>query len=74
MNSETKARTSGTMCFGQINPKLYYLGKVTEDIRHKPNTAFQHNNLIPTVKHGGGNVMVWGRFAAAGSDKLSNPL
>lgn len=26
----------------------------------KPNTAFQENNLIPSVKHRGGIVMVWG--------------
>uniref|UniRef100_A0A803JUL1 Transposase Tc1-like domain-containing protein n=1 Tax=Xenopus tropicalis TaxID=8364 RepID=A0A803JUL1_XENTR len=38
---------------------------------HKPNTAFQEKNLIPTVKHGGGSVMVWGRFAAAGPGNLT---
>ena len=29
----------------------------------KPNTAFHSKNLIPTVKHGGGSVMVRGCFA-----------
>uniref|UniRef100_A0A3Q3JS38 Transposase n=1 Tax=Monopterus albus TaxID=43700 RepID=A0A3Q3JS38_MONAL len=38
---------------------------------HKPNTAFQEKNLIPTVKHGGGSVMVWGCFAAAGPGQLT---
>lgn len=37
----------------------------------KPNTAFQEKNLIPTVKHGGGSVMVWGCFAAAGPGQLT---
>ncbi len=32
----------------------------------KTNTAFHKKNIIPTVKHGGGSVMVWGCFAAAG--------
>ncbi|KAF7650254.1 hypothetical protein LDENG_00128610, partial [Lucifuga dentata] len=29
-------------------------------IWRKANTAFQKKNIIPTVKHGGGSVMVWG--------------
>uniref|UniRef100_A0A3Q3J790 Tc1-like transposase DDE domain-containing protein n=1 Tax=Monopterus albus TaxID=43700 RepID=A0A3Q3J790_MONAL len=37
----------------------------------KPNIAFQEKNLIPTVKHGGGSVMVWGCFAAAGPGQLT---
>lgn len=37
----------------------------------KPNTAFQEKNLIPTVKHGGGSVMVWGCFATAGPGQLT---
>lgn len=37
----------------------------------KPKTAFDHKNLIPTVKHGGGNIMVWGSFAASGPGQLT---
>uniref|UniRef100_A0A9J8B3Q1 Transposase n=1 Tax=Cyprinus carpio carpio TaxID=630221 RepID=A0A9J8B3Q1_CYPCA len=37
----------------------------------KSNTAFQERNLIPTVKHGGGSVLVWGCFAAAGPGQLT---
>jgi len=32
----------------------------------KPNTAFQQKNLLLTVKHGGGSIMVWGNFALSG--------
>ncbi|GFU54695.1 transposable element Tcb2 transposase, partial [Trichonephila clavipes] len=32
----------------------------------KPNTALDPKNLRPTVKHGGGSVMVWGCMASNG--------
>ncbi len=35
-------------------------------IWRKTNTAFHKKNIIPTVKHGGGSVKVWGCFAASG--------
>lgn len=37
----------------------------------KRNSPFQENNLIPTLKHGGGSVMVWRCFAAAGPGQLT---
>ncbi|KAF7670306.1 hypothetical protein LDENG_00272020 [Lucifuga dentata] len=40
-------------------------------IWRKTNTAFQKKNIIPTVKHGGGSVMVWGCFAASGPGRLA---
>ena len=38
----------------------------------QPNTAFQEKNLVPTVKHGGGSIMVWGCFSAAGTGRLAD--
>ncbi|KAK3555983.1 hypothetical protein QTP86_032846 [Hemibagrus guttatus] len=35
------------------------------------NTAFQKKNITPTVKYGGGSVMVWGCFAASGPGRLA---
>uniref|UniRef100_A0A8C9TZ63 Transposase Tc1-like domain-containing protein n=1 Tax=Scleropages formosus TaxID=113540 RepID=A0A8C9TZ63_SCLFO len=34
-------------------------------IWRKTNTAFHKKNIIPTVKHGGGSVMIWGCFGAS---------
>lgn len=44
---------------------------VSHYIWRKRNTAFQKKNIIPTVKYGGGSVMVWGCFAASGPGRLA---
>ena len=36
----------------------------------QPNTELQPRNLIPTVKHGGGSVMVWGCMSSKGVGNL----
>ncbi|MBN3280925.1 TCB1 transposase, partial [Polyodon spathula] len=37
---------------------------------HRPNTEHLPVNTIPTVKHGGGSIMLWGCFSSAGTGKL----
>ncbi|KAK3508771.1 hypothetical protein QTP70_006025 [Hemibagrus guttatus] len=44
---------------------------VSHYVWRKNNTAFQKKNIIPTVKYGGGSVMVWGCFAASGLGRLA---
>lgn len=36
----------------------------------RPNEALKPRNLIPTVKHGGGSIMVWGSMASNGVGQL----
>ncbi len=35
------------------------------------NDAYEPKNTIPTVKHGGGNIMIWGCFSAKGTGQLN---
>lgn len=49
--------------FFSLNEKRY--------VWQRANTAFQHKNLIPSVKNGGGSIMVWACFAPSGPGRLA---
>ena len=52
--------------------KVELFGRNTQrHVWRKNGTAHQHQHLIPTVKHGGGCIMVWGCFAASGPGQLA---
>ncbi len=38
--------------------------------RRRRNAAYDPKNTIPTVKHGGGNIMLWGCFSVKGTGQL----
>ncbi|CAJ0962744.1 unnamed protein product [Ranitomeya imitator] len=42
----------------------------THRVWRKRNTAYDPKNIVPTVKHGGGNIMFWGCFSAKGTELL----
>uniref|UniRef100_A0A7N8Y2H6 Sleeping Beauty transposase HTH domain-containing protein n=1 Tax=Mastacembelus armatus TaxID=205130 RepID=A0A7N8Y2H6_9TELE len=55
-SDETKIELFG------VNSKRY--------VWRKPGTAHHLPNTIPTVKHGGGSIMLWGCFSAAVTGRL----
>ncbi len=45
----------------------------SDDFQHvwrRPGEEYQENCALPTVKHGGGSIMVWGCMATAGTGEL----
>jgi hypothetical protein len=64
---------AGKMFCGQIRPKLSCLEGThnTTVCVEKKGIAHKHQNLIPTVKYGGGSIMVWGCYAASGPGQLA---
>ena len=62
---------TGKIFCGQTKVELF--GSNTQHYvwREKKGRAHQHQNLIPTVKYGGGSIMVWGCFAASGHGQLA---
>lgn len=69
-NIKMKVFRFGTMCFLVTRVNLKYSAKKPVKIWRSKNEAFAERNLIPTVKHGGGSVMVWGCMSASGVGNL----
>uniref|UniRef100_A0AAY5L9M5 Tc1-like transposase DDE domain-containing protein n=1 Tax=Esox lucius TaxID=8010 RepID=A0AAY5L9M5_ESOLU len=51
--------------------KIEIFGKnSTRHVWRRKNAELHPKNTIPTVKHGGGNIMLWGGFSAKGPGRL----
>ncbi|KAK3508611.1 hypothetical protein QTP70_035201, partial [Hemibagrus guttatus] len=61
----------GEILCGLTRQKLNFLEGLCPITSCKSNTTFQEKIIIPTVKYGGGSVMVWGCFAASGPGRLA---
>ena len=60
------------MLFSQIRKKIMlYYQDGPQRIWHKPLTALEHKNLIPTIKFGKLSVMVWGCISSKGVGVIS---
>ena len=61
----------GGRCSGLMRLKLNVLAiKENAMSGAKPNTSHHPKSTIPTVKHGGSSIMLWGCFLAVGTGEL----
>ena len=59
-----KHKTGGNLSFGLISPNLRFLVPIRRVfVRRRVGEWMISACMVPTVKHGGGGVMVWGCFA-----------
>ncbi len=58
-----KTKEPSKRCQGQDESKIELFGITsTRRVWRRRNAAYDPKNTIPTVKHGGGNIMLWGCF------------
>ncbi len=64
-------RRTGWKC-GQMRQKIELFGiNSNSPCLEEEDAAYDPKNTIPTVKHGGGNIMLWGCFLLRGQDNCT---
>jgi hypothetical protein len=64
-----QTKRNQTICSDETKIELFGLNAKCH-VWRKPGTAHHLANVIPTVKHGGGSIILWGCFSAAGTRRL----
>ena len=63
-------QTYGRRYSGKMRLKLSFLAIKENSVWCKSNISHHAENTIPTVKHGGGSIIMWGCFSPAVTGKL----
>ncbi len=66
---DSKMVTNKILWYDETKIELFGLNS-KRYVWRKPGTAHHLSNTVPTVKYGGGSIMLWGCFSAAGTGRL----
>ncbi len=70
-DKQTKDMDYWNHVLGSDETKINLFGSDgVQRVWQKPGEEYKHKCVLPTVKHGGGSVMVWGCISAAGTGEL----
>src|SRR4029434_8901069 len=67
--NDSKEDWENVMWSDETKIKLFGINS-THCVWSGKNAEYDPKNTIPTVKHGGGNIMLWGCFSAKGTGRL----
>ncbi len=64
-------KTTGTLYSGVMRPRYIFFGTDSfKTVWRRKGEEYKEKCMVPTVKHGGGSVLMWGCMSAAGVGEL----